>query len=891
MTDKDSSPRIAALQELEAALDEHRRAQAQLASPSAENETPFRIWGLRRPGWRLPFNPWFPFDRRHPVVRGVSLAIAVGAVLALATGTALWWRLSSGPIMLDLATPWLTSAIEQNLGSRYRVEVGGTQLERDAQGHTALRLRDIVLRDPSGDTVAVAPKAEVAIPGTSLLFASPRAKSIRLVDANMTIRIDPDGRINVLVGGKRPLLTTVSPSAAQPAAAAALPPQGGAAPSMTGSNPQPKAPPDNFSLQAMADRGLATNFAALLAWIDRLGGLELNGSNADTGGFDGHALTEIGIINGSLTIDDLRDGHEWKFQQISLRLSRPNGGGVVFNLLSESSERPWVVNAALTPLRQGHRRLQLEARRVVLDDLLALRMSETRLRSDTLLSASIDSDIGPDGIPQLISGSVIAQGGSIGGPDNPDTQIPIGTAEVGLDWDIARQTLRVPFKVTTGAARYTLRSEFAAPASPGGNWKFALGGGWIVLDPPAPNEEGLILKRVAVRGNIDPANRRITLEHGDLGTKELGSQGGKDVTVALSGVFDYGAEPRLAVGIAGNQMSTGALKRLWPTFVAPKVRDWVVQHIVSGTVERLDIATNATIDALRPDGPPIPEEGLSVEIVGSGVTLRPVAGLPSIRDGDLNVRVTGGSATVTLGKGIVDVSPGRRLAISNGVFEVPNTRPKAPPARVRFRVEGTAAAAAELLALERLREFSGAPFDPAATRGSLSAQVELAMPLRPDLPKGSTDYKIAVELSNFAAEKMIFGQKVEAQTLRANASNRLYEIKGDVKIAGAAAEIAYRKTIGEPDAEIKLQATLDEAARTRLGLDVGSAIAGALPMKLSGRIGDDREGRFNIEADLTPVKIENLLPGWIKPAGRPARAAFTLVKEKQIGRASCRERV
>ena len=65
-------------------------------------------------------------------------------------GGALWWRLSSGPIMLDLATPWLTSAIEQNLGSRYRVEVGGTQLERDAQGHTALRLRDIVLRDASG---------------------------------------------------------------------------------------------------------------------------------------------------------------------------------------------------------------------------------------------------------------------------------------------------------------------------------------------------------------------------------------------------------------------------------------------------------------------------------------------------------------------------------------------------------------------------------------------------------------------------------------------------------------------------------------------------------------------------------------------------------------------
>ena len=58
------------------------------------------------------------------------------AVVLLIGGGALWWRLGSGPIMLDLATPWLISAIEQNLGSRYRVQVGGTQLERDAQGHT-----------------------------------------------------------------------------------------------------------------------------------------------------------------------------------------------------------------------------------------------------------------------------------------------------------------------------------------------------------------------------------------------------------------------------------------------------------------------------------------------------------------------------------------------------------------------------------------------------------------------------------------------------------------------------------------------------------------------------------------------------------------------------------
>ena len=226
-----------------------------------------------------------------------------------------------------------------------------------------------------------------------------------------------------------------------------------------------------------------------------------------------------------------------------------------------------------------------------------------------------------------------------------------------------------------------------------------------------------MLKRVVMRGNIDPVQQRITLEHGDLGTKELGGVGGEGVTVAMSGKLDYGGEPRLALGIACNPMPAAAFKRLWPTFLSPKVRDWVVQHIVSGNVERLDIATNATLAAMQPGGPPMPEEGLSIEIVGSAVTLRPVAGLPAIRDADMTLRVNGRTAKVTLGKGTVDVSPGRRLTISNGVFEVPNTRMKTPPARVSFRVDGPVPAAAELLALDRLREFSGAPFDPAGTQG------------------------------------------------------------------------------------------------------------------------------------------------------------------------------
>ena len=101
-----------------------------------------------------------------------------GLVGLLVLGCAgLWWRLSTGPIQVDAFSPWLIAAIEENFGSRERVEVGGTQIERTANGRAAVRVRDIVVRDPDGTVVASAPKAEIRVSGLSLLsgICAPRA--------------------------------------------------------------------------------------------------------------------------------------------------------------------------------------------------------------------------------------------------------------------------------------------------------------------------------------------------------------------------------------------------------------------------------------------------------------------------------------------------------------------------------------------------------------------------------------------------------------------------------------------------------------------------------------------------------------------------------------------
>src|SRR5205807_4873559 len=141
----------------------------------------------------------------------------------------------------------------------------------------------------------------------------------------------------------------------------------------------------------------------------------------------------------------------------------------------------------------------------------------------------------------------------------------------------------------------------------------------------------------------------------------------------LSGSLDVSSEdPRLTLGVASTRMSVAAMKRIWPVTVASKVRAWVLDHVQAGTVERLDVSTNAPWSTLKSSGPPVPDDGLLIQIVGNGTEVRPVAGLPAIRDADISLRISGRTAVINVSRGNVEMSPGRKLSITNGVFEVPD---------------------------------------------------------------------------------------------------------------------------------------------------------------------------------------------------------------------------
>ena len=359
----------------------------------------------------------------------------------------------------------------------------------------------------------------------------------------------------------------------------------------------------------------------LLAWIERL----------DASGLDGRDLTEIGLKGGNLTVDDQRNGKQWTFNDIDLSVTRPKGGGIAVTLGSEGSERPWQMRAAMTPgQKHGHRIIDIETQKVSAKDLmLAMRLGMDQYEPDLPVSARIRADIGPDGIPRMLDGKVLVEKGFIIDLDDPAARIPIDRAEISLEWDATRQVLMLPFQIVSGGNRITLLAQAEAPREAGGVWGIKVSGGTVMLASAAPVDANpLILNRILLRLRVDPSKQRIDVEPSELGNMDLG--------VALEGSIDFsGDDPRLVLGLAGTRMSVSAMKRLWPVVSAPKVRAWVEEHVQSGTLQQMDISINAPWSTLKSSGPPVPDDGLLIQIIGHGAEIRPVEGLPGIRDADV----------------------------------------------------------------------------------------------------------------------------------------------------------------------------------------------------------------------------------------------------------------
>jgi len=241
----------------------------------------------------------------------------------------------------------------------------------------------------------------------------------------------------------------------------------------------------------------------------------------------------------------------------------------------------------------------------------------------------------------------------------------------------------------------------------------------------------------------------------------------------MSGAIDYAtSDPRIQIGGGRDQDDAVGVQAALARLISPRIRSWVVDRVSGGNIERVVIATNAPMSTLEPGGPPLPDDGLSIDIVSNGNTLSLVDGLPVLRDADLITHVQGRTATVKVGKSTVDLPSGRKITLSNGVFEVPDTQSQTlagAHAVPRGRQRRCGGRAFDARPPEGCVEYCARPFD---HQGHVRRPGRARLHAHRHIDQENMNYVVDADLSNFSVEKWVRGQKVEATALKLFANSQ-----------------------------------------------------------------------------------------------------------------------
>ncbi len=778
--------------------------------------------------------------RYIPRNRPARIAAAAGVVIiTLALLAGIVFR---GSFPAGVAGPWITRAIEEKLGPGHRVEIGETWFETDSAGNSLLRVRDLVVRGPDNEIIASAPTAEVELEG-GLFGGNFRARRIDLVNAELTVQIAADGHVSI-VAGRDAKPTTPGPrpaTARQTKGAVPLPP------------PSPTTTSDPF------------RFSELIAWLDGL----------DKRGLDGIALTEIGLKQGTLVVDSARSGRRWSFRNIDTRLER-QPSGLSFTISSGTGPTRWTLTATIGVAIDGGRAIDIVADRIAPRDLLlAAGFDGIDFHAETPLSGILRAQIAGDGRLTAASLRLVTAAGEVGKTSEPESRFMVEEMQLQARFDPERRAVIIdPIAFVAGANRTVIQAVIEGPKGDDPSWPFSIVQGRMVLSTGQRTEPPLVIDRVFARGAYDPRAQRIIIQQGEL----TGATAG----LAFSGSIGVGGQaPILSLGIAGTRMSASAFKRLWSPLVAPRTRAWVMHQVDGGIIDRALIALGIPLDKIGSPDTPLPDAAVRIEILASGVQFRPINNLPPVRDAAINMTLTGRTAKLRMERGIVDTPAGKRVTLRDGVLDILDHTPIEPNAMIKFRLEGAADAVAELVAMDPLRGVTGFTFDPATTKGSVVANVQLNFPMKRVVTEDDIDYLVDAEVKNFAAERTVREQRVDAVSAKLTLTQKTIMVKGDGQIAGAPATFEYKRTKGALDAEFRLASTFDDAARARFGLDFAPWLAGPVGVKAQGRV-TDRETRIDVEADLTAARVADLVPGWQKAAGRPSKATYR-VTERDTG--------
>ncbi len=780
-------------------------------------------------------------SRRDPVKRSLlrrvlrgTLYVKLGLIVFLTAAFGLLYlRLSAAPMSFGRLPERVAEALSARIGPGWKVTLRNTAIELH-DGSPALRANGLDIRAPGGELVLRAPYAILSADLSSLLTANLQPKAIEVRDLQLRIRVNRDGSLSFSpVQGADGEGTQPAPAIPEPSKEAA------ASMARDVNGPSPVSGAVGSLLELIVGPGSVLN-----------------------------SLNQAQLTNARLVFIDADGRERARFQRVDAAFDWTENGGRQFAATVEGPQGPWQLNGDATVEGQDSYRASIVAERAPITDILLLSgASDMPASTDLEFSGRFDLAFAEGRVTELKT-RLESSPGTIQIQDPDTSPFPVEKAVIEAQWDESAKALELQrIEAKGGDTNLSLRGRLRV-ANGNDPWRLNLGGRDITWSGAAAGDRPLQVGEFAadLSGHDGVRINGITLK-------------GPEISARINGLLAATADPKaLKLDVQAEKTDIRAALRVWPEAVAPPVRRYLVSHLKAGMLESIDLKvamTGADIEKALIGGP-TPDDSLKIDFAVSNGTLQVDEGIPPISGMNATGQVTGMKVLVRAPTGLVQMANNRSLSASEGAFVLDNYWDDNGVARIDFRLTGGADGLGALLLEPRIKEIAGFNIDPATMKGRADLRVGIGLPVH-DIPDfKDLPLKVGGTINDFGVDGFFGKDRLEGADLTIAYDRGDLSVKGNGKLAGSEAAIDLQKNRQGGQASVAF--SLDEAARSRRGLSFGSQLTGTVGLKASLPLGENAPSVINVEADLAKAGVDQLVPGWVKPVGRPGKLTFTMVE-------------
>jgi hypothetical protein len=782
--------------------------------------------------------------------------LSIIAVIAI-IGAAFYWRLSLGPVSLNFMTGTIQSQINKNL-TGMAVVIEDAVIERAAgSGIPQFRLRNIVLQDAEGKTMARAPRAAIGVDELALFTGRIVPKSLQLIGPRIFVRRSLEGGIE---------LGFDTPAAAEDEAVVLQDDSGATA----GKSDQE----DSAGMIESETRG---------GWlIDALSGAGSDNAQAIS------SIEDIRMTEASIRLYDEANDSEWYAPSADLVFRRMPFGFTVFTnaaIANGLEAGTWRTEISAS-YRRDSKSFSIGAR---FYDLLPANISDQIFALSQLarvrvpLSGHAEIEMTDGGTITTASAEFSAAAGEVGLPDYLAQPIAVQEGSLRTNYDPA-----------TGGF---VISDSALIA---GGWRSELSGGIF----PVRSADGRLLALKidlkakgtgAAESNATAADSVDRIDFSGTAAIEEARLDIDDLTVMAAGTgvrlhgTITGGSQSAGIRLAGRvkDLSSELLKRLWPPVVAPKTRNWVNQNIKAGKITagefRIDLPVDAMAFALRDKR--LPDGSINLRFELANVTTSYFKDLPPLRNANGEAELRSNEFSVKVGNATLTLPSGREVTLAQGTMEATRILAPETPAVFTFNAKASAQTLLEYLDLPALSLITNAGVDSSRLGGEASLAVTLKLPLIKNLPRERVVVTATAKIENASVEGALPGIDITGGSFDIALAEGKIEAQGPAKINGIPATISWKRGAGRGARQsAEITAELDEKQREKVGARLDGYIRG--PVQVRATIPDlaDEQGRVDIEADLSKAELRLGAIAWVRSPVPKTGAIFSYLSRGEAGR-------